>query len=156
MNKQLTTDDIPTILDFRFEMMRECGMSGVLADDWRELTAATYSAMFAEDRGSHFGSFIDGKIVATAGCIIKDDFPAFTTKARRFGWIMDVYVLPEYRKRGLARELTLEVMNWLESRGIQVIKLSASSFAKEYRLYHKLGFTESGEMIRRKPVATTG
>ncbi len=151
MSQLLTPEHLPTILDFRLAMFAECKTCGALADDWRELTATIYSDMYQKGTGAHFGSFVDGRLVAIAGCMIKGDFPYMTLKARRFGWIMDVYVLPEYRQRGLAKQLTLDTLDWLYAQGISVIKLGASPQAKDFQLYHKLGFTETNEMILRRP-----
>jgi len=88
-----------------------------------------------------FGWQENGAVVATAGALIRTDFPFFTLKARRYGWIMDVYVLPEYRRRGFARQLTRHAIDWLREKGVVVVQLTASEEAKKAGLYEPLGFT---------------
>lgn len=146
---RLDTDHLPTVLDFRYAMMSECGGSHLLADDWREVTAEIYRTMYAKGTGAHFGALDEGRVVATAGCLIKDEFPAPALKDRRLGWIMDVYVQPHYRRRGLSETLTKQCMDWLREQGITWIKLSASQQARDYKLYDKLGFTRTSEMMIR-------
>ncbi len=143
---QLAADDLPLALDFRYRMMEECGMAPLLADDWRELTHALYAAGYRAGTIVHFGWRENGEIVATAGVMIRDDFPANTLKPRRYGWIMDVYVLPEHRKRGHARRLTEATLAWLRGKGVVFARLVASEQAKQAGLYEKLGFTFANEM----------
>lgn len=143
---RLTEAELPVALDFRYRMMEECGMAPLLADDWRELTHALYAEGYRADTIAHFGWRQDGAIVATAGVMIRDDFPANTLKPRRYGWIMDVYVLPEHRKRGHARRLTEATLAWLRGKGVVFARLVASEQAKQAGLYEKLGFTFANEM----------
>ncbi len=137
---------LPLVLDYRFNMMAEAGMSGLLAPDWRDLTAILYER--GQDDGTcvHFGWCEDARIVAVAGALVRTDFPANTFKDRRFGWIMDVYVLPDFRRRGIARHLTAQTLDWLREKGVTYVKLYASAQAKNAKLYERFGFTPTSEM----------
>ncbi|MBK9990369.1 MAG: GNAT family N-acetyltransferase [Verrucomicrobia bacterium] len=146
MITQLDETAIPLALDFRLRMMTEAGVTPLLADDWRELTRNLYIEGYHNGSIAHFGWLEDGRIVATAGVMIRDDFPFFTFKARRYGWIMDVYVLPEYRRRGYARLLTEHTLTWLREKGVPLARLSASAQAKQAGLYERMGFTTTNEM----------
>ena len=146
---QLEESDLPLVLDYRHRMMVEAGGSHLLADDWRELTQAYYTKGYGAGSCAHFGWQEGGRIVATAGAVIRDDFPFFTFKTRQFGWIMDVYVLPEYRRRGLASRLTQHTIEWLRGKGIVVVRLSASNEAKQAGLYQRMGFHLSNDMRMR-------
>lgn len=146
---KLTARHLEQVLEFRHAMMAECGAEHLLADDWREVTRKIYRGMYRRKKGAHFGAFEEDRVVAVAGCLIKDDFPAPTLKDRRLGWIMDVYVAPDFRRRGLAGQLTRQCVDWLRAQGITWIKLSASRQARDYQLYDKLGFSRTGEMMIR-------
>ena len=143
---RLTEAELPVALNFRYRMVEECGMAPLLADDWRELTQALYAESYRAGTIAHFGWRENGVIVATAGVMIRDDFPMNTLKPRRYGWIMDVYVLPEHRRRGHARRLTQETLAWLRAKGVVFARLVASEQAKQARLYEKLGFAFANEM----------
>jgi GNAT superfamily N-acetyltransferase len=146
---RLAESDLPLALDFRYRMMVDAGGDHLLATDWRELTQELYTKGYRDGSCAHFGWQEDGRIVATAGALIRADFPSFTFKARRYGWIMDVYVMPEYRRRGLATRLTQHTLDWLRENGVVVIRLNASEEAKKAGLYERLGFTFSNEMRMR-------
>jgi GNAT superfamily N-acetyltransferase len=148
----LTEGELPLALDFRYRMMEESGMAPLLADDWRELTHRLYAEGYRNGTIAHFGWREEGRIVATAGAMIRNDFPASTLKPRCYGWIMDVYVLPEHRRHGHARRLTAETLTWLRVKGVVFARLVASEQAKQARLYEKLGFTFSNEMRLRLDV----
>ena len=59
---------------------------------------------------------------------------------------MDVYVLPEHRRRGHAKRVVEETLVWLRAKGVVFARLVASEQAKQARLYEKLGFTFANEM----------
>ena len=146
---QLAESELPLALDFRYRMMEESGMVPLLAADWRELTHALYAEGYRAGTIAHFGWRENGEIVATAGVMIRDDFPVNTLKPRRYGWIMDVYVLPEHRRHGHARRLTERTLGWLREHGVALARLIASEQAQKAGLYAKLGFEFSGEMRLR-------
>jgi ribosomal protein S18 acetylase RimI-like enzyme len=61
------------------------------------------------------------------------------------GYVLNVFVEPEYRRRGLAQALMSECMDEARRRGIRVVALHASK--KGQPVYEKLGFTTSNEML---------
>jgi GNAT superfamily N-acetyltransferase len=146
MITKLEESDLPLVLDYRHRMMVEAGGSHLLADDWRGLTQNHYAQGYRHGSCVHFGWKEEGSIVATAGALIRDDFPYFSFKARRYGWIMDVYVLPEYRRRGHAQRLTLRSLDWLREKGVVVARLTASDEARKAGLYERMGFSFTNEM----------
>jgi ribosomal protein S18 acetylase RimI-like enzyme len=58
--------------------------------------------------------------------------------------IFNVYTEPAFRKRGLARQLMLLMMDWLENEGFQSAVLHASDAGRP--LYERLGFLPTNEM----------
>ena len=149
MIKQLQESDLELVLDFRLRMMTDAGGAHLLADDWRSLTRELYAAGYGDGTCAHFGWIEKRAIVATAGVMIRDDFPYFTFKARRYGWIMDVYVIPEYRRRGIAKRLTEHTLAWLRAREVVVARLIASDEARQTGLYERIGFEYGNDMKMR-------
>ncbi len=84
-----------------------------------------------------------GSIVAGAGLWLMDWIPHMIGRSPR-GNILNVYTVPEFRRRGLARELVNCAMQWCRSNGVDVIVLHASSEAR--RLYESIGFVATNEM----------
>ena len=83
---------------------------------------------------------IDEKPVSVALLIIskKPANPGFIDG--RVGTIMNVYTIPEYRKRGFASALLNELINEAKDRKLSLVNLLATD--KAYNMYKKLGFHE--------------
>lgn len=138
--------DLPQILECRHLMMESCGMSKSLRSDWRELVHAHYEVEYRAGRCQHFGVFVDGGLIAVSGALIRTGFPYNTFVPPLGGWIMDVYVAPDYRGRGLSRALTRAAVSWLKGCQVVDIRLMASPQARAQRVYEPLGFAYTNEM----------
>jgi ribosomal protein S18 acetylase RimI-like enzyme len=90
------------------------------------------------------------RAVASAGLLILDCAPHFLDpRCDQRGYILNVFVEPEYRGRGIAKSLTVECMAEAKRRGIGVVALHASK--KGQPVYEKLGFKTSNEMLFIEP-----
>lgn len=89
----------------------------------------------------------DGRPVASAGMLILDWPPhPFDPVGETRAYLLNVFVEPGYRRRGLARALLSLCVEEADRRGIGVVSLHAS---KEGRpLYESLGFQITNEMMR--------
>jgi GNAT superfamily N-acetyltransferase len=88
------------------------------------------------------------RAIASAGLLILDWAPHFLDPAgEQRGYVLNVFVEPEYRRRGLAQALMKECLDEALRRGIRVVALHASS--KGQPVYEKLGFKMSNEMLYR-------
>jgi len=58
--------------------------------------------------------------------------------------ILNVYTEPEFRKRGIARQVMLTILEWLKQRGLRGVNLHASADGRP--LYEKMGFEPTNEM----------
>jgi ribosomal protein S18 acetylase RimI-like enzyme len=90
--------------------------------------------------------------IASAGLLILDWAPHFLDPAgEQRGYVLNVFVEPDYRRRGLAQALMAECMDEARRRGIRIVALHASK--KGQPVYEKLGFTTSNEMLYRDALA---
>jgi ribosomal protein S18 acetylase RimI-like enzyme len=80
-----------------------------------------------------------GKIVGVAGAQVGE---AFFGAVR--GYVEGVYVLPAFRRRGIASRLMHECIDWLRSMACDAVRLQSTSEGKA--LYESLGFVPTGEM----------
>jgi GNAT superfamily N-acetyltransferase len=71
---------------------------------------------------------------------------------RRFGYFSTVFIVPAYRKKGLARSLLLHVEAWLRSMKMQKIAYNtAENHSQLINLFEKNGFAithREGEMVQ--------
>lgn len=95
-----------------------------------------YLAWLAEDDG--------GRVVGGAGLWLMDWPPHLVGREARRGNLLNVYVEPAHRRRGLARRLTEAALAWCRAEGLEVVILHASDYGRP--LYAALGFTPTNEM----------
>ena len=91
-----------------------------------------------------------GLSVASASLLILDWPPhPFDPEGELRGYLLNVYVEPEYRKRGLAHELVERSMAEARKRGIRVVTLHSSQAGRP--IYERLGFHATNEMMHTEP-----
>ncbi len=87
----------------------------------------------------------EGRIVASAGLWLMEWSPMPHDLSNRRGRVMDVYTAPEYRRRGVARQLMQALMEWSRAHGLQTLMLNASAMGRG--LYDELGFEATSELV---------
>lgn len=106
--------------------------------------------MLAADRYFGWLAIEDGRIAASAGLLLLDWPPHPLDPAGDLrGYILNVFVEPAFRRRGLARTLTLRCMQHARALGIRVVTLHAS--AAGHPVYEGLGFTATNERMHVEP-----
>ena len=71
--------------------------------------------------------------------------PHFMDEGPSRAYLLNFYVAPAMRGRGLARDLLARAVAEAKARGIKVVSLHASKFGKP--LYERNGFVQSNEML---------
>jgi GNAT superfamily N-acetyltransferase len=96
---------------------------------------------------SYFGWMIeyDGRIVAGVGMMMIDwpPHPSHLTQNRR-GYVLNMFVEPDHRRRGLGRHLMAMVRAEAEAMEIGYVTLHATRQGRS--LYERLGWTPTAEM----------
>jgi GNAT superfamily N-acetyltransferase len=74
-----------------------------------------------------------------------------------FGWgaeMGDLYVLPEWRGKGLSRQIVLAIEDFLKERGASFYQVTVTPYAQEAHdlktFYDRLGFDSEGRVILAK------
>jgi len=151
VKRAVTAADAPLIAAHREAMFASMAIAGdaVLAT-MRRACEPWLARMIAEDK--YAGWIIsNGELpVASAGLLILDWPPhPFDPEGERRGYVLNVFVEPHYRRRGLARELTEMCMAEARRRGIRVVTLHASDAGRP--VYQSMGFKASNEMTYVAP-----
>lgn len=66
---------------------------------------------------------------------------------KMIGIIPEIYVLPVYRKKGIAEKLCVEAFNRLKAGGYKRVQLHVYAGNRVKRLYQKLGFEEVSTLM---------
>jgi GNAT superfamily N-acetyltransferase len=142
-----TLNDAALITAHRRAMAAEIGMGAPEALDtmnlhfrpWfeRVMTAGRYVGWIVED----------GEIVAASAGFYELEWPPHPLDpvAAARGYLLNFWVEPPYRKRGLARGLVKKAVAESRRRGLRVTVLHASAAGRP--IYEKEGFGSSGEML---------
>ena len=137
------------ILHHRRSMFRDMGEGTVeeldrmveVASPWlaRTLADGSYRHWLALD--------VSGRI-AGGGGVFLCPWPANPTyPCTQRAVILNVYTEPEFRKRGIARQIMLTILGWVKEHGFHSVNLHASDEGRH--LYEKLGFEATNEMRLR-------
>lgn len=89
------------------------------------------------------------RVVGGAGLWLMDFPPHFLHREAVRGYLLNFYVDPEFRGKGLARKLLQAALEEARRRGIEIATLHASKFGRH--LYEQNGFTPTNEMMLRRP-----
>jgi GNAT superfamily N-acetyltransferase len=143
-----TLEDLPVILHHRREMFRSMQCDPAVLESL-ELAVEKYFKNVFEAGRFHGWLAVngDGKIVGGGG-IVDVAFPPspFAPDATR-PEIINVYVEPQYRHRGIARRLIQVMVDWCRARGATLVQLTASDDGRP--LYTSMGFEPTREMKLR-------
>jgi GNAT superfamily N-acetyltransferase len=141
-----TLIDIATIVSHRRSMFAAMGYADEAALDamssafepWlrRTMAAGEYLAWFAITP--------DNAVAAGLGLWLMDWPPHMIGCGARRGNILNIFVRPENRRRGIARELMRTALEWCHANGIDHVMLHSSVDGRH--LYESLGFTPTNEM----------
>lgn len=84
-----------------------------------------------------------GRVVAGALLQLKEALPNPLSPQAVRGYLFNVYTDPEFRSRGLARQMTLALLEVARTQGIGMVELHASKHAEA--LYRSMGFEPTPE-----------
>lgn len=134
----------------RRQMFRDAGQpdDDVMAAMEREFVPWV-RAKIAEDKYIGWLASEDGVVVGGAGLWLMEFPPHFLNREAMRAYLLNFYVDPEFRGRGLARALLHEALAEARRREIEVVTLHASKFGR--RLYEQNGFKQTNEMMLRAP-----
>ena len=143
--RDVEPEDLDLICRHRHEMFRASGRRdddlGPMAEPFAEwlrprLVAGLYFGWIAE---------VDGQAVGGLGMMVIDwpPHPSHPDQDVR-GYILNVYVEPDHRGRGIARMLMDRAMAQAKRRGLRHLILHATAMGRP--MYERLGWRQTSEM----------
>lgn len=142
-----TLDDIDELVRLRL---------AYLAADFGELSAKDANAIvgslpayFARhlDRDLYaHAAWSDGKIVGTCWLLLSEKPMSVAFPHGKTAAIFNVYVDPSYRRRGIARQLMLNLIEQAKGLGLDRLELRATAMG--FELYKSIGFVEDSPTHR--------
>jgi GNAT superfamily N-acetyltransferase len=147
--RPVTPGDLDLVCRHREEMFRDAGTADVDLAVMSQNFARWLKPRLAS--GAYFGFIltVDDEPAGGVGLMLIDwpPHPLHTTTDRR-GYVLNLFIEPEHRRRGLARKLMQLAEDELSQRGVTFMVLHATE--KGRPLYAELGWEAgSAEMVKR-------
>jgi GNAT superfamily N-acetyltransferase len=134
------------ILHHRRSMFRDMGEGTVEELDRMVEVATPWLVQALADGSYHHWLALDvsGRVCGGGGVLLCS-WPANPKDpCTQRAVVLNVYTEPEFRKRGIARQVMLVILAWIKEHGFRAVNLHASPEGRA--LYEKLGFTATNEM----------
>lgn len=123
------------------------GHDEALLNGIRRASEAWVARMMAEEKYVGWITTEGESAIASGGLLILDWPPhPFDPIGQKRGYLLNFFVEPEYRRRGLARGLVEVCLAEARRRSIGVVALHASAEGRP--VYEQLGFRATNEMLR--------
>lgn len=133
-------EQLELLVATRVEVLRAA--NGLSADADMRLVETESRAYYAEALidGSHTGylAFDGDRVVGAGGVSYYKVMPTYHNPTGRKAYIMNMYVAPDRRRRGIATALLDLLMADIRLRGVESVSLEATEMGRP--LYEKYGF----------------
>ncbi len=142
--RRLEQRDLGTFIQMRIAQLREEGaeedidLAPALRDYYeRHLSDGTFVSWLA----------LDGeRIVGTSGMSFVEKPPYFACPSGRMGLLSSMFTAPEYRRKGIARELLTRVVDEARKYGCGTVQITASDMG--VKLYTSFGFVKNQNFMQ--------
>ncbi|MCP4340042.1 MAG: GNAT family N-acetyltransferase, partial [Desulfobulbaceae bacterium] len=95
-----TSTDIPELVELKLAMFAESCHADKLAENAKEIILEDYCCLYEENKAQHFVARKDNRILGCVGAFVKSDLPYRYYKHPTYGFIGDVYTVPDSRNIG--------------------------------------------------------
>jgi GNAT superfamily N-acetyltransferase len=144
--RRASTADLDTLVEHRRAMFEDMGYTDQAA--MRSMSVKFRIWLLAKMNASEYLAWLvdapHGSVAAGAGLWLMDWPPHMVGQGARRGNILNVYTHPDFRRRGLARQLMKVALDWCGENGVDTIILHASPTGRT--LYESMGFSPTNEM----------
>ena len=144
--KKLTDKELDTFIQMRIRQLREEG-----ATEDIDLVPALQDYYFRHMADGTFVSWLamEGeRIVGTSGISFVEKPPYFGCPSGRMGLLSSMFTEPDYRRRGIAKELLARVVEEARAYGCGTVQITASDMG--VFLYTDFGFVKNGNFMQYK------
>ncbi|MHA2226545.1 MAG: GNAT family N-acetyltransferase [Candidatus Hodarchaeales archaeon] len=140
--RRATEKDINTLISFRLALFKEMGRLEKEGDDRKLKESLTHYFNFNIPNNTFLAWIAekDSKIIATSGLVFLQKPPEAGNNSGREAYLMNMFTLQEWRKKGLATKLLDEIISFVNKTGIKNIQLITTDIGES--VYRKKGFTK--------------
>lgn len=150
--KRATPADIDFLTKTRLEVLRAANQLSA-ETDLNEVERETYHYYQKSLRdGSHIAYLVfdEARFVGAGGVSFFQVMPTYHNPTGRKAYIMNMYTVPEYRRRGIACKTLDLLVQEAKRSGIRAISLEATAMGRP--LYEKYGFVKMNDEMELPPL----
>ena len=138
--RRATLDDVEEVVRLRVAFLREfADAEGRAFPETIEASTRAYVTRTLKSGGLRFWFAEEaGRVVGCCALILFDRPPSFGNPAGLAAYLLNVYTLPEFRRKGIASRLVEEALRHARELGAGRMFLHTSAAGRA--LYEKLGF----------------
>ena len=137
--RRATTEDVEEIVKLRVAFLREVQPETSKSDDViLELTRRYVTDKLPTDEYLVWLAEVEEHIVGISSLVFYHRPPTLLNMSSQYAHILNVYTLPEWRRRGIATALLHEIIKYAKTSSIKRISLNASDMGRS--VYEKLEF----------------
>ncbi len=144
--RRLTENELDTFINMRINQLREEG-----AKEDIDLVPALkdyYTRHMADGTFVSWLAFDGDDIIGTSGMSFVEKPPYFGCPSGRIGLLSSMFTNPNYRRKGIAKELLSRVVNDARDYGCGKIQITASDMG--VKLYTDFGFVHNDNFMQYK------
>ena len=150
--KKLTTSELDVFIDMRItQLTEEYVSSGQTVPTDVDLQSALkdyYNRHLADGTFVSWLAMDGNKIIGTSGMSFVEKPPYFGCPSGRIGLLSSMFTNPDYRRKGIAKELLHRVVEEARAYGCGAVQITASDMG--VKLYTAYGFVHNGNFMQYK------
>ena len=144
--RRLSKEYLETFIQMRITQLREEGAKEEI--DLAPALRDYYDRHMADGTFVSWLAFDGEKIIGTSGMSFVEKPPYFGCPSGKMGLLSSMYTDPEYRRRGIAKELLDRVVKEARNYGCGTVQITASDMG--VKLYAAYGFIHNGNFMQYK------
>ena len=144
--KRLTEKELNTFIEMRIKQLRGEGAKEEI--DLVPSLKQYYMRHMADGTFVSWLAFDEGKIVGTSGMSFVEKPPYFACPSGKIGLLSSMFTDPDYRRKGIAKELLSRVIDDARKYGCGTVQITASDMG--VKLYSNFGFVHNDNFMQYK------
>lgn len=144
--KRLTEKELDTFIVMRINQLREEGAKEEI--DLAPALKQYYMRHMADGTFVAWLAFDGDRIIGTSGMSFVEKPPYFGCPSGKIGLLSSMFTHPDYRRKGIAKELLSRVVNEAKVFGCGTVQITASDMG--VKLYSDFGFVHNANFMQYK------
>lgn len=144
--KKLTEKELDTFIEMRIQQLQEEGATEEI--DLVPFLKEYYARHMADGTFVSWLALEGDKIIGTSGMSFVEKPPYFGCPSGKIGLLSSMFTNPNYRRKGIAKELLARVINEAKEYGCGTVQITASDMG--VKLYSDFGFQFNNNFMQYK------